>query len=143
MRAGLQVIGFDWRYVYVNHAAAAHGGRRPEDLVGRTMMEIYPGIESIPMFEMLRLCMSVRRAAVTDSLFTFPDGQAHWFEVRVEPSLEGICVYSFDIHDRKVRQLTLEARQAELDTLPLPHRLWRAFLGTRLYAQADGDGNAA
>ena len=38
MREGLQIVDQDWRYVWVNPAAAAHGRRTPAELVGRTMM---------------------------------------------------------------------------------------------------------
>jgi hypothetical protein len=48
LRVGFQVIGFDWRYVYVNPAAAAHGRRTVAQLSGRTMMECYPGIVRRP-----------------------------------------------------------------------------------------------
>ena len=34
-------------------AAARHGGHAPTDLVGRTMMECYPGIEATPIFEVM------------------------------------------------------------------------------------------
>ncbi len=58
------------------------------------------------------------------NLFTFPDGSARWFDIRVEPVEEGICVYSFDIHDRKLAQLVLERRNAELESrLPLLRRI--------------------
>ena len=42
---GVQIIDRGWRYTYVNPAAARHGQRAAEELVGRTMMECYPGIE--------------------------------------------------------------------------------------------------
>ena len=60
MREGLQVIDRAWRYVYVNAAAARHGRVTPGDLVGRTMMECYPGIDQTPLFDTLRDCMALR-----------------------------------------------------------------------------------
>ena len=135
VRMGFQVIDFDWRYVYVNPAAALHGRRTVRDLVGRTMMEAYPGIEQTSMFAALSRCMHDRRRETLDNLFTFTDGQQRWFEVRVEPVDEGICVYSADIHERKLRELELEALERELRQadLTLAERLWAAVsraLGT-------------
>src|SRR6267142_19212 len=75
LRVGFQVIGFDWRYVYVNPAAAAHGQRTVGELSGRTMMKCYPGIEQTPMFAVLKRCMDDRSAGIFDNLFTFPDGE--------------------------------------------------------------------
>jgi len=125
LRVGFQVIGFDWRYVYVNPAAAAHGQKTVKDLSGRTMMESYPGIEETPIFTVLKRCMDERTLETFDNLFTFPNGQSRWFEIRVEAVPEGICVYSLDIHERKQRQLELEARSAQRLT---GRRSWRSFV---------------
>nr|MBK7066987.1 PAS domain-containing protein [Deltaproteobacteria bacterium] len=57
---GCQVVGFDWRYLYVNDAVVQHGQRAREALLGRTMMECYPGIDETPMFATLRRCMFER-----------------------------------------------------------------------------------
>jgi two-component system, sensor histidine kinase PdtaS len=123
---GFQVIDFDWKYVYVNPAAARHGQSTPRALLGRTMAEAYPGIENTPMFELLRQCMEHRTRHVLENLFTYPDGRSRWFDIRIEPVPEGVCVYSFDIHDRKEAQLALERRNAELEAaLPTLRRLLR------------------
>ncbi|HEX7452692.1 MAG TPA: PAS domain-containing protein, partial [Polyangiaceae bacterium] len=57
LREGIQVIDLEWRYVYLNAAAAAHGEKEPGELLGRTMMECYPGIDATEMFQTLRRCM--------------------------------------------------------------------------------------
>lgn len=129
LRVGYQVIGLDWRYVFVNNAAAAHGRRTPAELEGRTMMEMYPGIEQTPMFDVLRRCMTERIALVMENLFEFPDGQQRWFEVRAEPSPDGINVFSFDIHERKVAELEAAAARAAFARLPLPVRLLKSVFG--------------
>ena len=48
---GFQVIGFDWKYLYVNAAAAGHGRSTPEALIGRTMFEAYPFFESLAFID--------------------------------------------------------------------------------------------
>ena len=57
MLEGAQIIGFDWRYKYVNNAAVAQSRYSREELLGRTMMEMYPGIENTEMFAALKRCM--------------------------------------------------------------------------------------
>jgi len=106
LREGFQIIGFDWTYVYVNPAAARHGRRGPEELIGRPMSEMYPGIERTPIFEVMRKCMAERTTHVLENEFTFPDGSRRWFELRIQPVPTGICVYSSDIDDRKRRELS-------------------------------------
>ena len=140
MRAGFQVIGPDWRYRYVNPAAAVHGRRNVQDLVGRAMSEVYPGIEQTPLFETLQRAMVGRQTATSDNLFTFPDGESRWFEIRVEPVPEGVCIYSLDIHERKLQQLELERRVADLEAsqTSLTRRLWRTVARARLEADPDG-----
>lgn len=110
LREGFQIIGFDWKYIYVNPAAARHGRRSPAELVGRTMTEAYPGIGETPLFGILRRCMHERTGHVCENQFTFPDGSRRWFEIRVQPVPEGICVYSADIEERKQAE---RARAAE------------------------------
>jgi PAS domain-containing protein len=129
IRVGFQIIGFDWRYVFVNAAAASHGRRTVAELQGRTMMELYPGVEQTDMFATLRRCMEERVADEFDNLFVFPDGRSRWFEIRVDPVPEGICVYSIDIHARKLWQFEVENRAAALGMSPPPRRSWRSFVG--------------
>ncbi len=98
---GFQIIAPDWTYLYVNPAAAAHANRRPEDLCGRKMWDVFPGIDETPIFAQLARCMAERTNAAIENLFTFPDGTSRWFELRISPVPEGICVRSLDIQDQK------------------------------------------
>jgi PAS domain-containing protein len=98
---GFQIIGPDWRYVYVNPAAARHGRRDASALIGKSMVEAYPGIEQTPLFVVLRTCMEKRTSEVVENQFTFPDGTRQWFELRIRPVPAGICIYSADIESRK------------------------------------------
>ena len=98
---GCQIIAPDWRYLYVNDAAARQGRRAKEQLLGRTMMEAYPGIEDTPVFAVLRQCMADRTARRMENEFAFPDGSQDWFELRIEPVPEGVFILSLEITDRK------------------------------------------
>lgn len=98
---GFQIIGPDWRYVYVNPAAARHGRRDAAALIGKPMFEAYPGIEQTPLFRVLETCMEKRTSEVIENYFTFPDGSTQWFELRIRPVPAGICIYSADIEHRK------------------------------------------
>ena len=101
MLEGCLIVGFDWRYLYVNDAIAKHGRRPKEELLGHTMMEAYPGIESTEMFARLKQCMNDRRPLRMESEFRYPDGDRAWFELSVQPVPEGIFVLSLDISERK------------------------------------------
>jgi PAS domain S-box-containing protein len=101
MLEGCQIIGFDWRYLYVNDAVAGHGRQAKEKLLGHTMMECYPGIENTDMFAALRRCMDERVPSHMENLFVYPDGTTGWFELSIQPADEGIFILSIDITERK------------------------------------------
>ena len=101
MLEGCQVIDFDWRYRYVNAAGARQNRQSAESLIGRTMLETYPGIEATSIFETLRRCMDERVAQHVETAFEFPDGAKGWFDVNVQPASEGIVIFSVDITERK------------------------------------------
>ncbi|MBI5509510.1 MAG: GAF domain-containing protein [Deltaproteobacteria bacterium] len=103
---GCQVIGPDYTYRYVNEAVAKHGRTTRERLLGRTMMEAYPGIENTEMFDLLRRCLQDRSARHMENEFTFPDGSKSWFELRFEPVPEGVAILSIDITERRRAQET-------------------------------------
>jgi PAS domain S-box-containing protein len=114
MREGFQIIGRDWRYVYVNDAAAAHGRRPKDDLLGRTMMEVYPGIERTSMFEVLRRCMEDREFHRLENAFTQADGSTTWFDLSVDPVPDGISVVSLDITERHRAEEALRVSEERL-----------------------------
>jgi two-component system cell cycle sensor histidine kinase/response regulator CckA len=111
---GCQVIGFDYRYLYVNDVVAAQGQRSREELLGRTMMECYPGIEATPMFSTLRRCLEERAHDRIENEFAFPDGSTGWFELRFVPVPDGACILSLDITGTKRAAAALARTEAQL-----------------------------
>jgi PAS domain S-box-containing protein len=101
MKEGYQVIGHDWRYIYVNDAVAEHGRKKKQELIGHTMMEAYPGIENTEMFATLKICMEKRTQHHLENKFTYPNGSEEWFDLSIEPVPEGISIFSLDITERK------------------------------------------
>lgn len=98
---GFQVIDYNWRYLYVNTTVAEQGQSSTEKLIGKTMMECYPGIDKTDMFEKLRRVMENREILQFENEFTYNDGSTNWFELRVEPIPEGIFILSTNITNRK------------------------------------------
>ena len=131
LEEGFQIIGFDWHYLYVNPAAARHGRRPAGELIGHSIFEEYPGIDQTPMFLRLQRSMEQRVPQVFESEFMFPDGSTRWFELRVQPAPEGICIYSTDIDQRKRRRGTPHDRASVF------LRMWRVFLGRQQTRSGD------
>jgi PAS domain S-box-containing protein len=98
---GCQIIDREWHYVYVNEAAATQGQSTREALIGKTMMEVYPGIEKTPLFDILRRCQEKHVSERIENKFNLPDGGVGYFELSVQPVPEGIVILSVDITERK------------------------------------------
>ncbi len=108
---GVQIIDGDWRYVYVNSAAARHGQRSADELVGRTMMECYPGIERTDMFRALERVVATGQREALANEFTFPSGDKRWFDLAISPVPDGICILSLDVTDLRRTELELHHAQ--------------------------------
>lgn len=111
---GCQIIDRDFRYLFVNEAAARHGRKSATDLIGRRMEEVYPGIETTGMFATLRQCMEKGTPARIENAFAYADGSAAWFELRIEPVPEGVFVLSIDVSDRKRVEQALRRSEERL-----------------------------
>ncbi|HOC18903.1 MAG TPA: HD domain-containing phosphohydrolase [Vicinamibacterales bacterium] len=114
---GCQVLSFDWRYLYVNEAVARHARIPRETLLGRTMTELYPGIDRSEVFAVLRRCMEERTTGHFENEFTYPNGSRAWFELRIEPVPEGLFVLSLDITDRKHSEQSMRRQIERLRSL--------------------------
>lgn len=110
---GCQLIDFEFRYLYLNKAIIKQSHKTKAELIGRTMMEAYPGIDQTEMFAHLRDCLVDRTPQMMENHFTFPNGQKGWFELRMEPVPQGVLIFSIDITERKKLELHLR----ELDSL--------------------------
>lgn len=117
MLEGAQIIDKDWRYVYVNDAVVSQSHYTREQLLGHTMMERYPGIENTPAFLHFQNCMDSRIPMQLENEFTFPDGSSRWFDLRIEPILEGIFIMSFDITERKLAEATITQLNENLEQI--------------------------
>ncbi len=111
---GCQVISFDFRYLYVNDRVVAQGRKSKDELLGRTMMEVYPGIDQTPMFSVLRRCMRERRHDRLENEFIFEDGSKGWFELRLVPVPDGVCILSLDITASKRTAAELARSEEQL-----------------------------
>jgi len=101
MMEGCQIIGNDWKYIYINDAAERHNRRPKGELLGRRYMDMWPGIESTQVFGMIERSMEDRAPRAMENEFTFPDGATAWFDLRVEPMPDGVFIMSVDISERK------------------------------------------
>ncbi|MDP9199890.1 MAG: PAS domain S-box protein, partial [Pseudomonadota bacterium] len=142
---GCQIIDFDWRYLYLNDTAARHNRRPNAGLLGRRMPDEWPGIENSRIYELIEQGITARAIAQEEVHFKYPDGNHGWFDVRVQPVLEGVLVLSQEITERRQAEQALRGlnktlegqvaeRTAELQTALVraeeSDRMKSAFLAT-------------
>jgi PAS domain S-box-containing protein len=101
MIEGFQLIGHDWCLSFVNDVVCAHLGKSRNELLGRTIMQVYPGIEQTSLFVALRRCMAERRSQRVENSVRHPDGSTRSFAHSIQPVPEGIFVLSTDTTNRK------------------------------------------
>jgi PAS domain S-box-containing protein len=117
MLEGCQIIGSDWRYRYINAAAAAQSRQAKADMLGRRMLDVYPGIEETPLFKTLAACMQARTPEKLVNEFVYPDQSSAWFELMVYPVSDGIFIMSLDISERKLAERELRDSEARSRSL--------------------------
>jgi PAS domain S-box-containing protein len=115
MREGIQIIGFEWTYLFVNSSAAEHGKYSDKELLGYTIMEKYPGIEKTKLFRVFQNCMKNRCPEVLENEFKFPDGSKRWFALSIQPVPEGLFILSMDIDERKKVEQQLQESERFLN----------------------------
>ena len=121
---GIQIIDFNWKYSYLNEVAINHSKSSREELLGYTMMEKHPGIESTEMFKVLEECMLERTTKSVVNEFTYPDGSKDWFELKVQPISDGLLIISNDISKRiqvenelKIAKERAEENEQDISTI--------------------------
>ncbi|HKW13277.1 MAG TPA: HD domain-containing phosphohydrolase, partial [Candidatus Krumholzibacteria bacterium] len=117
MIAGCQIIDFNWRYLYLNDAAAGHGRKPKSELVGRTVMECYPGIENTAFFTAMERAMQERTREHMEHEFVYDDGLRGWFELSIHPAPEGIFIVSIDMTERKLAEINMRNQLDRLHSL--------------------------
>jgi PAS domain S-box-containing protein len=115
MLEGCQIIGSDWRYIYINDSAEKQNQRPKKELLGNRYMDMWPGIEETVVFEKIKRCIEQRLPEQLENLFMFPDGASGWFELSIQPVPEGVFILSIDITERKKTEEALRKLKDELE----------------------------
>ena len=115
MIEGGQIIGHDWRYIYINKAAEIQNRKSNKELLGNRYMDMWPGVEFTEGFVKLKCCMEERIPQEMENFFVFPDKTSGWYDLRITPVPEGIFILSVDITERKTAELNLKHKTEELE----------------------------
>ena len=108
MMEGVQIIGSDLKYLYMNEAALRHSKYSLDELIGHTMAEKYPGIEQTEVYAQIQRCLSQGSSHKMMNEFKFPDGSTGYFEIRIQPVPEGTLILSIDVTEQKLAEKALQ-----------------------------------
>jgi PAS domain S-box-containing protein len=113
MHDGFASIDRDWRYTLVNPRAEQIIGRPAEELVGKSMRELFPEMHGWPHYERVM----AERVPEHFEVWSLP--LQAWLEIRVYPTSNGIAIVFTDITERKNSELELEQARRRADMLSM------------------------
>ena len=114
MLEGCQIIGHDWRYLYINDSGAKFGHTTRDGLIGKNVFEVYPNIVEQPIYARLKNCLENKVRDHFETEFTYPDQSKGWFEMSIHPIPEGIFILSFDTTERRKAEERIKKSESEL-----------------------------
>ncbi|CAN5573097.1 hypothetical protein BH18VER1_BH18VER1_21010 [soil metagenome] len=88
----------DWRYIYANDKAAEYAGVSKEQMIGRTVWEIYPELVGGIFEESARGALETGRPVHFERFYKRWNC---WLETRIYPAADGVVVLRADITERK------------------------------------------
>jgi len=112
---GCMFIGHDWTFLYVNDAAAKQLNKKKEELVGNTMIQVYPDRSLMPLLNKFQDSILQRKQNHFVEDLKFADGNVKWFDYQVEPVSEGVFIMSDDITVRILAEKEIIKLNEELE----------------------------
>lgn len=104
MEDGFVALDRQWRYRHVNPAGARLLHRKPEELLGRSLWEVFPDATRLSSYEQLHRAMEEGAPVAFEHYI--PEKQA-WYESRSLPTPEGLIVFFSDVSERKNAEIRL------------------------------------
>lgn len=114
MATGFLALDREWRITFVNGEGGRVAGRPPDELLGRDLWESFPGLEDSDFGAAYKLAMDSRRPSELEAYYAHLEG---WYEVRIEPSAEGLYLYFIEVTGRRADRHRAEAATARLELL--------------------------
>lgn len=103
-------VDANWRFTFVNRAAARSWQRSAESLIGRVMWDEFPSLNGTPFEAAYRRAAEHHEPVVLNS-YAGVDGR--WYELRIFPGAAGLVAFYRDTSALKEAELALERVSAE------------------------------
>jgi PAS domain S-box-containing protein len=96
----------NWRYIYANERSAQLLGKPREQLIGRSVWDLFPEAVGTEAYHKCQQAMAERLSVHFEACF-----DNRWYENYVYPTKEGLSVYWREITDRKRAEEALRASE--------------------------------
>lgn len=123
-----EVVDFNLCYLYVNDAAVEREHISKDKLIGHTVLELHPNIESTRLFLHLKECLEKRKSVEFEDKSSNPNSAIARWKIKIDPVAEGAFIHSTALSAYKtkikIRKSTLRAittnkyLQRSIDRLP-------------------------
>ena len=117
-------LDWEYRFTYANPAAFVLFGKRPEDVLGRTVFELFPTIAEGTSGDAIREAVELGHSAIIEFESAALGG---WIECRIYPTGSGISLYLRDIEARRRRE---SERDEFLDALIASEERFRTLFNS-------------
>jgi PAS domain S-box-containing protein len=111
---GFVAIDREWRYTYVNDAALANLGKTRDELIGRSMWEVFPEAVGTVFWDKYHEAMEKQTPVEFEACY---EPYGIWHYVKAYPSQDGLTLYVRDITERKRAEDMLGKSEEELRKL--------------------------
>jgi PAS domain S-box-containing protein len=120
---GFFSVDREGKFAYVNREAERILDVRREDILGRTMAEVYPGLRDTA-FESAYV-KAIREKVPTEARAHYPD-HGKWYEVRISPGASGLSFYFRDVTAVVKTEQALRASERNFRQLAesIPQIVW-------------------
>jgi len=98
-----EVVDFNFRYLYVNDAAAKWEHISRDKLIGRTLLEAHPDIESSLLFLNLKECLEKRKSVEFEDRISSPDNTITSWKIEIDPVADGAFIHSAGLSSNKTK----------------------------------------
>ncbi|UCD83413.1 MAG: PAS domain S-box protein [Deltaproteobacteria bacterium] len=113
---GCFVLDRNWRYIFINDAAAQLVKYTKSELLGNKITKLFPGIEDTPFFQAYRDTMDTGKTNNVEASFPHPDGTLGHYDLRVSAVPEGIVIIARDITEHKKADEEIKAEREKFET---------------------------
>jgi PAS domain S-box-containing protein len=101
LASGVVIVDSEYRYIYRNEASLAQGMYPDKGFLGKTISKTDPTLLRNELFEQIFSCMKKRCAHRMDYEHKNEQGVSVWYELNIQPALEGLIIFSADVTERK------------------------------------------